>query len=91
MTRTTHTAHTTGEQATAPPESEVVGRLLKTWLYYRSGIFFRDVRGTCPHDALTVAEAIYPGADRVQLAPPSPRKKMFGWLIGCVLSVCAVG
>lgn len=46
--------------ATAPPESEVVGRLLKTWLYYRSGIFFRDVRGTCPHDALTVAEAIYP-------------------------------
>jgi hypothetical protein len=49
-------------QATAPPESEVVGRLLKTWLFYRSAIFYREVRGTCPHDALTVAEAIYPGA-----------------------------
>jgi inosine-uridine nucleoside N-ribohydrolase len=70
-----HTRHTTGEQATAPPESEVVGRLLKTWLYYRSGIFFRDVRGTCPHDALTVAEAIYPGADRVQPPPSAPKKK----------------
>jgi len=65
----------------------VVGRLLKTWLYYRSGIFFRDVRGTCPHDALTVAEAIYPGSS------PHHQEKIhkFRCLTECVLSACAVG
>jgi purine nucleosidase len=46
--------------ATEPAESEVVGRLLYVWLAYRSSIFFRDVNGTCPHDPLTVAEALYP-------------------------------
>lgn len=47
--------------AEAPPEAAVVGRLLGEWLAYRSLIFRRQVRGTCPHDALTVAEAVYPG------------------------------
>lgn len=47
--------------ADAPPEAAVVGRLLREWLAYRSLIFRRQVRGTCPHDALTVAEAVYPG------------------------------
>ena len=37
-------------QAKEPPESVVVGTLLKNWLYYRTSIFFKDVTGTCPHD-----------------------------------------
>jgi hypothetical protein len=48
-------------QARAPAESVLTGRLLEAWLQYRSMIFRRQVRGTCPHDALTVAEAVYPG------------------------------
>lgn len=48
-------------QATEPAEAEVVGNLLSVWLYYRSSIFYRDVNGTCPHDPLTTAEALYPG------------------------------
>ena len=28
---------------------------------YRTSIFHRDVKGTCPHDPLTTAEALYPG------------------------------
>lgn len=47
-------------EAQEPPDSAVVGRLLDVWLRYRSMIFARQVRGTCPHDALTVSEAIYP-------------------------------
>jgi purine nucleosidase len=46
-----------------PPSSSasaVVGRLLDVWLRYRSMIFGLPVRGTCPHDALTVADAVYP-------------------------------
>lgn len=44
-------------QARQPPEAEVVGRLLKVWLDYRSRIFEREITGTCPHDPLTIAEA----------------------------------
>jgi inosine-uridine nucleoside N-ribohydrolase len=46
--------------ALEPAESAIVGRLLEVWLRYRSMIFAHPVHGTCPHDALTVAEAIYP-------------------------------
>ena len=44
-----------------PEENRVVGTLLKVWFYYRSSMFYRKVRGTCPHDALSTAEAVYPG------------------------------
>lgn len=47
--------------AAARPEAELVGRLLDVWLTYRSGIFGRVVTGTCPHDPLTVAEAVKAG------------------------------
>ncbi len=47
--------------ARAPGHAAAVGALLRVWLDYRSGIFGAPVRGTCPHDALTVAESIYPG------------------------------
>jgi purine nucleosidase len=47
--------------AAAPAESAVVARLLDVWLRYRSMIFGHRVNGTCPHDPLTVAEAVYPG------------------------------
>lgn len=55
--------------AEAPPEAVVVGRLLREWLTYRSTIFRQQVRGTCPHDALAVAEAVYPG----RFVQPTPR------------------
>lgn len=42
-------------------EMKIVGLLLTEWLEYRSGIFRTEVKGTCPHDALTVLEAVYPG------------------------------
>eukprot|EP01114_Cavostelium_apophysatum_P019209 TRINITY_DN6127_c0_g1_i2.p1 TRINITY_DN6127_c0_g1~~TRINITY_DN6127_c0_g1_i2.p1 ORF type:complete len:420 (-),score=57.91 TRINITY_DN6127_c0_g1_i2:975-2234(-) len=48
-------------KAQSPPENQVVGKLLDCWLQYRSRIFYKEIKGTCPHDALTVAEAIYPG------------------------------
>jgi len=41
-----------------PPESVLVGKLLQDWLEYRSGIFRKPISGTCPHDALTAAEAV---------------------------------
>lgn len=44
-------------QRRTPPENIVVGRLLRVWLYYRTGIFGQEITGTCPHDPLTVAEA----------------------------------
>ncbi|MGC4115142.1 MAG: nucleoside hydrolase [Myxococcales bacterium] len=47
-------------EAREPAESAVVGQLLDVWLRYRTVIFGRPVAGTCPHDPLTVAEAIYP-------------------------------
>lgn len=47
-------------EATSPNESVIVGKMLDKWLMYRSFIFRRLVRGTCPHDPLTVAEAVYP-------------------------------
>lgn len=43
-----------------PPETEAVARLLRVWLDYRSDIFERPITGTCPHDPLTVAEAVFP-------------------------------
>jgi inosine-uridine nucleoside N-ribohydrolase len=48
-------------EATAPQESVIVSKLLSAWLEYRSVIFRTIIRGTCPHDALTTAEAVYPG------------------------------
>lgn len=47
-------------QASHPPERMLVGNLLRVWLDYRSRIFKRPVTGTCPHDPLTVAEAVKP-------------------------------
>ena len=44
-------------QCTTPPANMVVGKLLDVWLKYRTKIFRREMTGTCPHDALTVAEA----------------------------------
>ena len=44
-----------------PPEAFAVAGLLKVWLEYRSDIFGQPVSGTCPHDPLTVAEAVLPG------------------------------
>ena len=43
--------------ATSPAEVAAVGKLMKVWLDYRSEIFGKPITGTCPHDALTVAEA----------------------------------
>ena len=43
--------------APSPPEVVAVGKLMGVWLDYRSKIFGKPVTGTCPHDALTVAEA----------------------------------
>ena len=43
--------------STSPPEVAAVGKLIRVWLDYRSKIFGKPVTGTCPHDALTVAEA----------------------------------
>lgn len=56
-------------KATAPKESVVVSKLLNAWLEYRSVIFRTMVQGTCPHDALTTAEAVYPGR-YVQFSSP---------------------
>ena len=47
--------------ATAPGHAAAVGALLRVWLDYRSELFGLPIHGTCPHDALTVAEAVYPG------------------------------
>jgi len=44
-----------------PAELKVGGLLLKEWLDYRSSIFNTRIDGTCPHDALATAEAVYPG------------------------------
>jgi purine nucleosidase len=46
--------------ATSPPEASLVGKLLDTWLDYRTGIFGRRITGTCPHDPLTIAEVMAP-------------------------------
>lgn len=54
-------------QAKAPPEVVMVGRLLRTWLEYRSELFGRPITGTCPHDALTVAECVRGGFVRYEL------------------------
>ncbi len=47
-------------RADQPPEVAAVGRLMRIWLEYRSGIFGRPITGTCTHDPLTVAEAVFP-------------------------------
>jgi purine nucleosidase len=47
--------------ADEPPEARAVGQLLSVWLEYRSRVFGRTIRGTCPHDAMTVAEAVDKG------------------------------
>ncbi len=47
--------------AARPPEAVAVGKLLRVWLDYRTAVFGRPITGTCPHDPLTVAEALVPG------------------------------
>jgi inosine-uridine nucleoside N-ribohydrolase len=47
--------------ARQPAPAAVVGKLLDVWLNYRSAMFRHPVNGTCPHDPLTVAEAMFPG------------------------------
>jgi len=44
--------------ASEPADSLVVGTMLRVWLDYRSVIFHEETTGTCPHDPLTVAEAV---------------------------------
>jgi inosine-uridine nucleoside N-ribohydrolase len=56
-------------RARAPAPAAVVGRMLDVWLDYRSAIFGRAILGTCPHDPLTVAEAMFPGRF-VTFSPP---------------------
>jgi inosine-uridine nucleoside N-ribohydrolase len=41
--------------------SAIVGRLLGCWFEYRSMLFHRKIRGTCPHDGLALAETLHPG------------------------------
>ncbi len=43
-----------------PPETAAVGKLMDVWLKYRTSYLDCPITGTCPHDALTVAEAVYP-------------------------------
>lgn len=40
--------------------THVVGTLLDVWLKHRKIVFRKEVNGTCPHDALTTLECIYP-------------------------------
>jgi inosine-uridine nucleoside N-ribohydrolase len=56
-------------RARAPAPAAVVGRMLDVWLDYRTAIFGRAMQGTCPHDPLTVAEAMFPGRF-VTFSPP---------------------
>jgi inosine-uridine nucleoside N-ribohydrolase len=39
----------------------IVGTLLDVWLKHRCIAYGKNVDGTCPHDALTTYEALYPG------------------------------
>ncbi|KAL9649785.1 hypothetical protein ABK040_009599 [Willaertia magna] len=39
--------------------TSVVGTLLDVWLKHRTCAFRKEIKGTCPHDALTTYEAIY--------------------------------
>ena len=48
-------------QSRTPAAVRCVAKLLKVWLEYRSELFGEPITGTCPHDALTVAEAVKPG------------------------------
>lgn len=38
----------------------LITRGAQVWLDHRSAVFFREMKGTCPHDPLTLAEAVYP-------------------------------
>ena len=53
--------------ASEPADSVIVGTMLGVWLEYRSRVFEKTVTGTCPHDPLTVAEAV--GEQFVTYAP----------------------
>ncbi|KAH3761349.1 purine nucleosidase [Pelomyxa schiedti] len=50
-----------GGKAPLEDERAIVGLLLNTWLKFRSSILGRPITGTCPHDPLTISEAVYPG------------------------------
>jgi len=40
------------------PHVRLVGTMLDIWLRYRSALFGEPVKGTCPHDCLTMAVAV---------------------------------
>jgi inosine-uridine nucleoside N-ribohydrolase len=45
-------------QTTTLPHVKIVGQMLDVWLRYRSKIFNQKIKGTCPHDAFTLAVAL---------------------------------
>ena len=40
------------------PHAKIVGQMLDVWLEYRSNLFNNPIKGTCPHDAFTLAVAL---------------------------------
>jgi purine nucleosidase len=64
-------------ESTEPAETAAVAKLLQVWLKYRSRSFRRPIRGTCPHDPLTAAEAAVP-------------RRFVKYLQGCV-TICRDG
>jgi inosine-uridine nucleoside N-ribohydrolase len=43
----------------SPPDISLVVELMEVWLSYRSKLFGQDIKGTCPHNALALVEAVY--------------------------------
>ena len=48
--------------AVHPADAAAVAAMLRAWLSYRSRRFGQSITGTCPHDPLTVCEAVFPGS-----------------------------
>lgn len=44
-----------------PPAVAMVGRMLREWVDFRSDALETPIKGTCPHDPMTLCEAVYPG------------------------------
>jgi purine nucleosidase len=45
-------------QTTTLSYAKIVGQMLDVWLKYRTDIFNQPIKGTCPHDAFTLAVAL---------------------------------
>ena len=45
-------------QTSTHPHTKLVGQMLDVWLRYRTEIFNQPIKGTCPHDAFTLAAAL---------------------------------